>query len=110
MENKFIKNPSPGHINELLAVLKDGKEEFRISYYPGFPSEQKECFVSSLWDLLTEETALIDNSGFRILKGDWRKEYGKLAPKGFEICLEFYESKKEEYGSAFSNIDEEENV
>lgn len=54
-----------------------------------------------------EETALINNRGrtiYRILDGDFRKEYDKLAPRGFKACKEFYESKKDKYDSPWSSL------
>lgn len=36
---------------------------------------------------------------FYILNGDFREQYKKLLPKGFEECLKFYETQKGEHGS-----------
>lgn len=46
----------------------------------------------------TDETALYDGKTWRILWGDWRKDYQKLAPKGVKACIKFYESMKPEHG------------
>ena len=38
------------------------------------------------------ETALFkEGEPWRILSGDFRKEYSKLVPKGFKACVKFYE-------------------
>lgn len=51
------------------------------------------------------ETALVNRKGsprFLILNGDFRKHYKKLIPKGYDACRAFYESKKKEHRSSWS--------
>jgi hypothetical protein len=51
------------------------------------------------------ETALyIEKSSqqWRILNGDFRKDYEKLVPKGIKSCIKFYESKKKKLDSSWS--------
>ncbi len=38
-------------------------------------------------------------SKFYILTGDFREEYDKLLSKGLKACMEFYESKKKDFGN-----------
>jgi hypothetical protein len=52
------------------------------------------------------ETALCmggERSHFLILKGDWRKEYEPLIPRGYDACVEFWKSKQAEHRSRWSN-------
>ncbi len=48
-----------------------------------------------------EETALYDGKVWRILMGDFRKDYEKLFPS-LKKCLKFYESKKDKFRSNYS--------
>lgn len=51
------------------------------------------------------ETALMHRHRkptFLILKGDWRKDYEQIVDQGYEACVEFYESKKAEFRSKWS--------
>ena len=46
------------------------------------------------------ETALVkhiqdDECEYYILLGDWRVDYEKLVPQGYEICHQFYQKNKE---------------
>lgn len=57
------------------------------------------------------ETALIDERGGKrgdmlILNGDWRKEYEEIADQGYDACKAFYESKKAEHRSSWSEDDD----
>lgn len=53
------------------------------------------------------ETALVREQGgdydYRILNGDWRKEYEALVPKGWDACLAFYTEMKAQHGSSWSD-------
>lgn len=49
-----------------------------------------------------EETALCKDGEYFILTGDWRKEYEKAFPKGYEACLEIYKNNKEEHSNEWS--------
>ncbi len=52
------------------------------------------------------ETALIDirddGRTYYILNGDWRKDYDKIADQGYDACKAFYDSKKAEHRSRWS--------
>jgi hypothetical protein len=48
------------------------------------------------------ETALVKNGNFKILNGDFRKQYEKLAPEGFDACLRFYEQQSAHADSTWS--------
>lgn len=48
------------------------------------------------------ETALIKGNDYYILNGDFRKEYEKVADKGFEECVKFFNTKKEKHESSWS--------
>ena len=50
------------------------------------------------------ETALVTTEGFRILNGDFRKEYEALVPKGLSACIEFFKSKKAQCGSSWTDV------
>ena len=47
------------------------------------------------------ETALIKNDKYYILNGDFRKDYEKF--KTFKECKKFFDSKKDEFQSNWSN-------
>lgn len=49
------------------------------------------------------ETALCFDGKYKILNGDFRKEYEKIVDEGLDKCLEFYESKKTENASCWSD-------
>ena len=75
---------------------------FYISYNPN-PCADISLFNS---DNGSDETALVkpddpDNK-YRILNGDYRKEYEELVPQGFEACLNFYNERKSDLGSSWS--------
>jgi len=92
---KFEKNP--GWSNEILEG--DG---FYISYNPN-PGMGISLFDG---DDHSDETALVKEDDtenrYRILNGDYRKEYEKLAPLGFEKCLKFYNKESIDNGSSWS--------
>lgn len=48
------------------------------------------------------ETALVKDSKFFILNGDFRKEYEKLGSKGWDACFKFYSKKREKHISQWS--------
>jgi len=52
-----------------------------------------------------QETALCKDGKFFILNGDWRRQYEKIADKGFWACYQFYLLHKDEHGSSWSNED-----
>ena len=56
-----------------------------------------------------QETALMpDSGGYLILNGDFRRQYAKLANKGYQACLDFYNSQKAEHRSSWSTDEVEE--
>lgn len=55
-------------------------------------------------DTAEGETAIVTEDDYRILNGDWRKEYEKLAEEGLEACIKFYEENKVIYGSSWSTL------
>jgi len=48
------------------------------------------------------ETALVKDRVFYILNGDFRKDYLGIVDQGFDACLAFYESQKDEHDSIWS--------
>lgn len=56
------------------------------------------------------ETALVikepTRNIFKILTGDWRKEYEKCWPN-LKACIEFFDSKKEEHGNNWSTLEKD---
>jgi len=94
------------HDNEVLKM-----KDFYISYNPDTNASKAglgaawNSFGSLIGVLVRKEleddgraeTALVKISSkgntFYILNGDFRKEYEKLALKGFAACLKFYKSK-----------------
>ena len=96
MEDEIVKNKWKFlGMNETLDS-KDGK--FYISYNPG-------NYMVSIFDsdMGGDETALCNGQNFYILNGDFRKDYEELIEKGFDACKEFFDSKKEEYISSWSD-------
>lgn len=67
-------------------------------------------------DPVRGETALchrsIDNGKrkYFILNGDWRAEYRRLSAEGWDACLAFYQSKRAEYRSSWSEDADDEPV
>lgn len=98
-ESMFVKQFQDAP-NEVL----DG-DGFYISYNPSARNDIFGVFASLIGeeDESTEETALLDRSGvWYILKGDFRKEYLKAAPKGLEACLKVYNKHKATKRSGWS--------
>lgn len=86
-------------------------KNFYISYNPDTQAAAADHpfgFVQHLGEALGlehsgEETAIYDKKTqrFYILNGDFRKEYEKIGGN-LKKCLEFYNSKEEEFGSNWS--------
>lgn len=75
---KWLQTPSGNF------VLHDEKNGFWISCQP-------KPFIDILGQASTPETALAkDGEPWLILTGDFRKEYEKVFPKGYEACKKFY--------------------
>lgn len=49
------------------------------------------------------ETALVKDSDYYILNGDFRAEYEALVPQGFDACLAFFREKEFEHGSSWTS-------
>ena len=59
-------------------------------------------------DNASDETALYKPNAdldvkWRILNGDFRKEYEKLVPKGFDACVKFFDKMKKKHKSTWSS-------
>ena len=94
---KFKKNLHAE--NEIL----DG-DNFFISYNSGL----HQVIPSFISDDGGAETALVNlddpYNKYRILNGDFREEYEKLVPLGFQACLEFYNTMiKKGFNSSWSD-------
>jgi len=88
---KFKKNPyGTNHV-----LQADG-------FYISYKAKPGEIIYGFRSDTGGPETALYKDNVFRILNGDFRSEYEKLAPQGFDACLRFYNEMKKEYGSSWS--------
>lgn len=109
VENRWEKQESGllgGGGNYILRPIKD-KGLYAISYQP---SQQLSggLFSHPMFNCETSqgETAICDYRDKRyhywILNGDFRKEYEALINQGIEACLEFYKSKKKEFGSSWT--------
>src|SRR5579872_1358277 len=62
-----------------------------------YPSDREFCisYISYAFDTESDETAILDGEdGYFILKGDHRKDYEKLVPKGLKACLKYFEENK----------------
>ena len=103
----IIHNPFTGGVNNF--VLEGNG--FHISYNPNTGSTMVGKMMDEILNIFSpaekkgggEETALCKDEKFYILNGDFRKEYEKLVPKGFDACYKFYLKNKEKYGSPFSS-------
>jgi len=42
-----------------------------------------------------DETAICKDRDYKILNGDFRKEYEKLVDKGYDACVKFFEKQKD---------------
>jgi hypothetical protein len=78
----------------------------------GFYVSYNKSVYGGLLSEPTEETALVKEEEkddvYYILNGDFRKEYEKLASRGFEACLRFFKEKEKHYGSEWSTFEEDE--
>ena len=52
------------------------------------------------------ETALCKDGKFHILNGDYRVQYEKLVPQGFDACKKFYDQQSAHSDSMWSDPDE----
>ena len=81
----------------------EGDKDFYISYnLLLLPAVGFSSFAS---DNNSEETALVNSKSkiqFRILNGDFRKDYEKIIDKGWKSCLSFYNSKKKLHNSSWT--------
>lgn len=52
-------------------------------------TDQRDYLISYIED--QDETAIItEDHKYRILNGDWRKEYEEIYQNGLEACIEFF--------------------
>lgn len=99
----------------MMKFIKNQRNEVLIGegFYISFNKEVCSLINDTLMNIFglteqPEETALcIENkdksiNSYLILNGDFREQYKKLAPKGLDACVEFYEKNKHELGSAFT--------
>ena len=49
------------------------------------------------------ETALVKDGQFKILNGDYRAQYEKLVPEGFDACLRFYQQQSAHADSSWTD-------
>ena len=86
-------------------VLRIDGERY-VSYNPNTGSDHLGSLLDSFIGESGEETALVDRTNpeheHRILQGDWRNDYEKLAVKGFEDCVDFFLEKRREHGGLWS--------
>lgn len=85
-------------------------EGFYISYNPRCGDFGMSIFGGGE---ITEETALVkegEDKAYYILNGDFRKQYEKLFPLGFDECYKLYLKNKKKHGSGWSSDWEDENV
>lgn len=85
-------------------------DDFRISYNPVAGAKKADdlgAVAQLIGGLINgegdpqEETALYDNKTWRILKGDFRKEYENVFPN-WDKCLAVYDRHKAKYRSEWS--------
>ena len=89
-------------------------EGFYISYLDNTHDDSFLDVFEELGDLVgiktgqTETALVVPNSTpkFRILNGDFRKEYESLVPKGLGACVEFYEQNKAAHRSDWGTDEE----
>ena len=71
-------------------------EGFYISYNPTSSEEGETA-------LCVSNPNRFLGTDYYILNGDWREAYKKLAPSGYEACKAFFDSKRELFGSFWSD-------
>ena len=89
---------TPGGSHELLEG--DG---FYISYNADLGASSFEAMFDS--DDGGPETALCKDHKFYILNGDYRTQYEKLVPQGFDACKKFYDQQSAHSDSSWSERD-----
>ena len=86
--------------------LKREGEDFFISYLDS--SANPWLGTTFMADGGGSETALIqrtkDGHNYYILNGDFRTQYEALVPRGWQACLDFYNSKPELHSSWSSTL------
>ena len=86
-------------------------EGFYISYLGDIHSDPTLESLNRLGDMCgietgsTETALVVPNSTprFRVLNGDFRKQYEALVPDGLAACVKFYEEHKATAGSDWSS-------
>lgn len=91
-------------INRNIVLRLD--DDHYISYNPNTGADHFGAMLDSLIGESGEETALVDATNpeheYRILLGDWCSDYEKLAPLGFEACVDFFYTKAHKHGGQWS--------
>ena len=95
-------------------LLKNEKENFYISHNSSLNYPIDCNCLGAIFGLESpdEETALIkiideEKEIYRILVGDFRKDYEKIIHKGYKACSDFFESKRNEFGGDWSTNTED---
>lgn len=89
--------------NYVLEISEKEAVSFRDHNEPSLVSDLLPMFDAIVGKQSTNsETALVNSEGYRILIGDWREAYGKLAGKPFADFLTLYEANKAEHGSTWT--------
>lgn len=111
MSKKQFTSPYQGAMNQILIG-----DKFFVSYNPGAGADPTSVLLGAFAGIkgregtMSSETALVDDRGktkvFKILSGDWRKEYLERIDS-WEDCLAFFDSKKAEFGSDWSTEEED---
>lgn len=105
----FARTP---HGNDVLqgdgfiVSYKDMSDGSTTNPFSELESMLQQLGEMSGFDEAQPETALITDADgrkvFRILNGDFRREYAGIAEQGIDACIAFYESQQDEYGSHWS--------
>ena len=90
--------------------------EFKEIYNPAIRKNNKQAYYDDFMisfmpyhengmgpDSEDGETSLCYNNKYLILNGDWCLAYSEIAPRGLEICIDFFKSKADMFKSSWSN-------
>jgi len=99
MAKKWVHIPADGiEITGPGNYVLNG-EDFYISYAPDISGNP----YNHPSDNTGDETALVQDGRFLILKGDWRDQYEALVDEGYEACVALYRAHKAQSRSRYSN-------
>jgi len=78
-----------------------------VLYCSGFHISFNPCPRDTKW----AETALVletedDMNEYYILNGDWRNEYEKLAPLGWDACFKFFKDNEEDFKAEMGSLED----